>query len=150
MEEAPLAEIVVKKMGHRFPAGHPKWGGRKKRDSNSLPSAVATCLRLTLDPFKKMCETFLSGKLTDPDGRKHDVDTRTRIKLLTRIAEHTHARAPNVVAGHVDHRHGHAHLDVTHIMSDPALAAMAEQLALGMLGDLDGELLELYQPPASS
>jgi hypothetical protein len=128
-DETTVELVVVPRKGHRFAPGHPKWGGRKRKDA--LPSAVATCLKLSLNPLLEMAKIFLTGVVIDPGGRRHEVDVRTRVKLLTRIAEHTHAKAPSVVAGEIDHRHMHA--DVTQLMRDPALADAAERIALAML-----------------
>jgi hypothetical protein len=150
MEQVPAAEVPHdKSKGHRWKPGHPKYGGRRKRDKSTLPGGVEACIRHSLSPLDEMCRIFLTGKLADGDGRIHDVSTQMRVKILTKIAEHTHPKAPAFVAGQVDHNHT---INVEHIMRDPELAEAAERLAFALIEQESGPTPAFQQwslPPAS-
>lgn len=137
MDDIPIVPTPPPAKRPGFYIGHPKWGGRRKNSviDPVLPKAIATCLKNNFDPFEAMIKLYLSGVLEDPDGTKHKVDLRTRVKLLIRITEHVHSRAPLTVAATAEIETRHTNVNFDLIMKNPALSQAAEDLALALLDE---------------
>lgn len=137
MDDIPVLPVApTKNTGHKFQVGHPRYGGRAKGTpdrSKILISAVESCIKLAVNPFEEMWRLYATGVLIDPDGSRHTIDPRTRVKLLVRIVEHTHSRAPvtQVLAAEIDHKH--MHVDVEQLLRDPKLSQAAESVALALI-----------------
>ncbi len=137
MDDQFPAIVAPLRKGHRFAKGHPKFGGRKKRE-HGLASAIEVCLQEAINPITEMVRIYRSGVLKDASGREHPVDSRSRVKLLCKVAEYTFPRAPELIAGRIDHEHT---LNTSAVMRNPDLARKVEDAVIALLdAENDGAL----------
>jgi hypothetical protein len=131
MADTSSAEVTVSPAkGHRFAPGH-KHFPRKPKDRTIMPNAIATWVKLALDPLAELIKIYRTGVVSDPaGGRKHEVDVRTRCKLLREIVTFVYTKAPTLVSAQIAQEV--RTLDVTKLMQDPAMAEAAENLAIAM------------------
>jgi hypothetical protein len=91
---------------------------------------------LGFHPVEFMIRLVQTGRLMEENGDEIKLPLDERLKILREVA---HYICPKIHGLQVTGRDGgpiqHAHIDVTHIMMDPALAEMAESLALAMLDE---------------
>lgn len=100
-----------------------------KQRKAKLPSEIAAALGW--EPISWMVNLVKTGAILEDDGRKTEVPLDERLKMAREVTVYIVSKAPAVVHGEIDHRH--AHIDVTHLMMNPAAAEAAETLALAML-----------------
>lgn len=118
--------------GGAMPGSGRKPGGLSKRTRDSMRIAED----LGFHPVEFMIRCVQTGRLAEEDGSETALPLDERLKLLREVA---HYICPKIHGLQITGRdggpvqHAHAHLDVTRIMMDPALAQMAEDLALAML-----------------
>lgn len=120
-------------------------GGKNRLGTKNKPKLpVDVAHKLGWDPIEWMIHIARNGTVLETDGRETVVDMAERLKMGREVTVYLRSKAP--VEVHSEHEHLHAHVDVTHIMSNPALAQAAETLALAMAeqdNTFDAEFSEL-------
>jgi hypothetical protein len=143
------ATPTVEVMKHKFPAGHPRYGGKKKRTAQMARDLADS---LNVDPLRFLLQILKSDTYTQtvigPDGKKSKqeivITMETRIDAAKAVAGFFYSKLnSNAVTGS-DHDGPVqvSSLDVAQmaaIMADPAKVEAAQNLALILAAPADGE-----------
>lgn len=130
-------EVVILNPGHRFPEGHPRYGGRKR---NNAAHARAIAEEMGCDPLRFMLEVVRDGTATKlvvgEDGKKKRVTIEASLELRCDLAKHVSkflhpTLSAQAVQAQVDvEATTNAVLPIDQIMNRPALAEALGELAL--------------------
>jgi hypothetical protein len=135
MVEPTEGKDVARVKGGRFAPGHKRLGGRQPGARNKFTwSARLAAQEAGFDPVALAMQVILQGKLPPIKGEPAEkVGMEGRLAMLKEIMQYMLPKLSSVaVTGNDGGPVAVASLDVTHIMSDPALARAAQLLALGM------------------
>jgi hypothetical protein len=95
-EMIPATQVAKKNPGHRFPEGHPRFGGKKK---NTAAAARAMASELGCDPLEFMMKIINADTIEQTvivDGKRKRVEVT--IPLDTRAAVTDSVGAPSAEA----------------------------------------------------
>jgi len=136
-EKKHTAQVAQKKTGHRFQEGHPRFGGKRK---NTAAQARAMAEEMGVDPLAFLLSIIGSDVIEQTvivDGKKSRVEVAvsldTRMDAAKQVMAYMYPRLmAQQITGTGDGPLEVATLDVTKLLQDPAMAAMAQDLAISL------------------
>lgn len=119
--------------GH-FKPGHPRYGGRKKGSpAKRTQEAREIAERLGFHPIELLAIIAMRGVIPNADGTETPVDTDARLDAIKAAAPYLTPRlSAQQITGKDEGPLAVSTLDVAQILANPALARMAQDLALAM------------------
>src|SRR5579884_3299299 len=135
---APASELTMtKNTGHKFPPGHQRWGGRRKR---TAAEARAMAEEIGVDPLEYMLNLLTRNVVDeieiDADGNERRVKVPIshllKIDICKTLANYFYPRLTATQVSGGDKPVAVDSLDFTQLMRDPAAFAAAQTLAIAM------------------
>src|SRR5579872_6929833 len=129
---------VVKKTGHRFQPGHPRYGGRKKRSPQEVRVLAEQYGADPIDYLLRLIASETVEEVQVVDGRKTrvtvPVTTAMKVDACRIVAGYMYAKLSTTqVTGKDDGPVAMATLDISRIIADPALVEQAQNIALALV-----------------
>jgi hypothetical protein len=132
------AEVVQPNLGHRFPVGHPRYSGRKKRTAQQAREMAA---EMGIDPLQFLMQIIKSDTIEQTiveDGKKKkrvavSIPLEMRVdaaKWVSRFCYPTLSATQVTGADEGPVRTSSFKLDVGAILANPKLADAAQDLAM--------------------
>jgi hypothetical protein len=136
-EEKEHIEVVEKNPGHRWQAGHPRFGGKRK---NTAAAARAMADEMGVDPLEFMLLIINSDVIEQTviiDGKKKRVEVAIPLDMRLDAAKTVvNYMYPRLTAQQITCSETPVEVvDITPLMRDPAMAKMAQALAISMAKD---------------
>ena len=131
--------VAQRNVVHRFPSGHPRFGGKKKR---SAAQARALADELGVDPLSYLLTLLASDVMEEaeigPNGKVKRVNvpvpTSLKVDISKSILGHFYPKLnATTVTGADDGPIALATLDLTPILANPELARAAQEIAMQLM-----------------
>ena len=155
-ETKPAIQVAKKSPGHRFEIGHARFGGKRK---NSTQQVRDLCAEMDVEPMQFMLELIKNGVTTQvviENGKKKRVEVAVSLEMRVDLAKYVSrfihpTLTATQVTGKDDGPIEMASLNISAILSDPALVEQAQNIALAMVeADRNPEPAQRILPPGDT